>query len=406
MGISSSQVQFSTVKADRDGESDRDVANSSPEMAPARSHGNNGGRTFGPVMSPSPQPYDENELNGTNSPAAAAAQEPPTKKKHKKRRKSIDSAAGEDEQLAREHAKKSKKKSRKKPAEDEDVDAAQDEELPKRKSKKKSKKNATREVDGDHDVNGHSTSGAQTDEPPKASEPQQSSTDLQSPSLVTQKKTKRKNNHEHRGSDAEAQTSVPHRAQLPPSAQVPTVNGILKYGSEADDNADEEARNPSGQPSPGRRLSNESQYSDISASQIKAEALSNDEEELYAQFSGGATVDPSPENGEGTEAMSWLHKREEEDTNDETALDPHPGTADESLPDLVPSQIKPERDSDTDSDSDAPAKSGSESESPSAARAGRLDKSRSRSGSKASTTRGEGQSLADETVSTSLLQRP
>lgn len=437
MGNSSSQLEKPTQKVDDDGDGDGTIIKAAA-MSLVRPYNDPGAasrKVFGPRMSPSP--FDEgDDLNGTSHAGPSAAPNPPSKKKQKKRRKSIDSTASRDadpvdpanqnDEPVPSHTKKSKKKSRNKSARQEeppaevestqlearDVDADQVGELPKRKAKKKNKKNATRDTEGTEEPGAHElvSSGAHTDQPPSTSEPQQSSAGPQSPALGKQKRVRRKKRNDHHDPDDELQVVAPDGEGSPPSAQMPNINRSLKYEPRVEAGADEQILNPPSQSNTRRRRSNQSQASALSASQIKTEAPGNDDEHWPVQFSGFSAVDlgatgAADENGLELE-VPWLHKREADQSNGAPApdtLDAYPGTEDEPLPDLLPSQIKSEHLSDTDSDSDSPSIHGSDSESPSAARADRLEKSRSRSASKASTSRGEGQRLTDEAVSTLFL---
>lgn len=421
MGNSSSQLPVPTDKVNGDG--DGDGTHLGPAMSPARVYDNYGAemdnKVFGPRMSPLLSDDDGHGLNETNRP------NPSSKKKQKKRRKSIDSAATEHDEPARDHTKKSKRKSRKKSVKQEEppvevrstqpeaqnVAAEEVDALPKRKSKKKSKKNAVRELEGNEEADIHElvSSSAQVDPPPATSESQQSTANPQSLLLGKQKRVRRKKNNDRGDSDVQPQLASPGGAESPPSAQVPTVNGSLGYAPRAENDAGVQANTLLSQLSVERRPSNQSEASVLSARKIKTEEPSNDEdEEVPIQPIGFPTAAASLENGEDEDVGGWLHKREDglSGVLGAGTQGAYPAMADEVLPDLLPSQIKSEHQSDTDSDSDAPSNAGSESDSPSAARAERLDMSRSRSASKASTSRGEGQRLADEAVSILVFRLP
>lgn len=418
MGNSSSQLAFTTDKVDGDGVGDG--AFNESEMSSAHGYDAYGAapqRSFGPRMSPLPG-EDDDGLSETKPP------NPSSKKKQKKRRKSIDDKVSheqdpepvnEDGYSNKDHTIKSKKKSRKKSAKQEvplaEVDSTQAEaqdtgaeevdESPKRKSKKKSKKNATRafDVNDDHDAPEPVGSSAHADQAPSASDPQHSSIKQEVSPPGKQKKIQHEKHNGRQAPGAEPQFVAPPRTDSPPSAQVPMVNGSFANGHGAEDGAGEPTMNPSSPPTTKRRPSTQSQASTLSASQIKTEAPGEDDE-LPIQRIYSPTVNLRLANGRASEDIEWLHKGDEQLNGALTTntRDAYPGTADEMLPDLLPSQIKPERPSDTDTDSDAPSISGSKPESPSAARADRLDQSRSRSGSKAPSFREAGQRLAEETV--------
>lgn len=409
MGNTSSQLAVPTDKVDGFG----DGTNLGPATPPARVYDGHAAemddKVFGPRMSPLLSDDDGYGLNPTNR------SNPSSKKKQKKRRKSNESAITENDKPTTDGAKKNKKKSRKKPAkqegppveassmqpEAEDPDAGEVDVLPKRKHKKKTKKNANRHLEDNEELDMLElvSSSTQVDPPPASSEPQQPTANPQSPSLGKETKIRRKKNNNLVDFGVHPQLA-PGGRESPPSAQVPTVNGSLGDAPNVDDESSARASALSSQLITERRPSNQSEDGVLSASQIKTEELSNDEdEELSVQPIGLPNTDASLGNGSDDDMRGWLHKRED-DVLPSGTQGAYAGMADEFLPDLLPSQVKSEHQSDTDSDSDAPLNPGSESDSPSAARAERLDMSRSRSASKASTSLGEGQRLADEAVST------
>lgn len=358
MGIMSSQLLNLSHHVDGDGDGDGDDKQANPEMSPARiyDHGADTHRAFGPPMSPLPGDDDEDAgqgLNETNDPQP----NPPGKTKQKKRRKSIDStanAASDNNNEQPRDQKKKSKKSRKKPVGQEEH-TAQD---------KNKQPNAPDVLDAE-----------KNDALPK-------------------RKSKKK--------------SGKNATQNPEGVDTTDANDPVSSSAQADQSLSASEPQQLSQPDIMRRPSNQSQNSLLNASQIKTEEPSNDDEEVSVQLSGSSVIEEDTSNG-GDNDMGWLHKRGEDDLNSAALAAETRGAyleiVDEALPDLLPSQIKPEHQLDTDSDSDAPSNSNSRSGSPSAERADRLDKSRSRSASKASASQGEGQILTNEVVSILFSQR-
>lgn len=170
----------------------------------------------------------------------------------------------------------------------------------------------------------------------------------------------------------------------PPSAQQPTVNGILKYESDSVADAEDEII-PSSIPNDRPRGGTGSQPSDLAATHFELLADDEDVEE----------EEPSQDHV-SQEDSQWLHKREINFGSDEEPImdtrTSQEREEDAALPDLQPSQVKSEP-----AHSDFEAEAESEAESPSVARLERLERSRSRSMSRASASR-----LADQDVSPSI----
>lgn len=337
------------------------------------------GRVIGPSMSPLPSEDDTEQPAQSSSSKRDSA----SKKKKKKHKRSLDGDEGDE--LARKSKKKSKKKHQKpEPGEEglviESTQREADTENVDPQRKRKSKK-SKRHMDPDAQASqqdgnvgelvGRQREGILEREPShvddtSADEVTRPASEIQPSSRPRNVKRQTNQNEPHHANEqVVARLATIMSDQSPPSAQQPTP----------EINADE-VPIPKSQPTRG----------------FKTEPPGSDDEDLPFQLSGisttatsfaDATRDPTASITRGREgSLGWIRNREARELNDTPILDNNIGAqraVDAALPELRPSQIKPERQSDNES--------GSESSSPSAARLVRQSRSRSRSVSRASTSR-------------------
>lgn len=363
-----------------------------PAMSPTPSihAGSETERIIGPSMSPLPSDDETNQ----QIPASAKS----TRKKKKRQKKDVDAATSPETGAAETAAMP-----------DDEGHVVPD---TTRKTRKKTKtRKAGSELEGDLVT----INGTQPEAPDRAVDETPQSKNkptkrsklaaahddddmLEQSSLqeqeVTQspQSTKRKRPRNKKRSDPQS-PEAPHislhaMGGSPPSAQQPTVNGILKYESDSVADAEDEII-PSSIPNDRPRGGTRSQPSDLAATQF--ELLADDED---------AEEEPSQDHV-SQEDSQWLHKREINFGSDEEPImdtrTSQEREEDAALPDLQPNQVKSEP---VHSDSEAEAES--EAESPSVARLERLERSRSRSMSRASASR-----LADEDLGLAVqLSRP
>lgn len=380
MGNESSQ-------ADRTGEIyQRDGKLIGPAMSPTPSihAGSETERIIGPSMSPLPSDGETNQ----QIPASAKS----TRKKKKRQKKDVDAVTSPGAGAAETAAMP-----------DDETDVVPD---TTRKTRKKTKtRKAGSELEGDVvTINGtqlEAPKRAVNETPQSKNKPTKRSKlaaahddgMLEQSSLQEQEVTqspqssKRKRPRNKKRSDPQS-PEAPHislhaMGGSPPSAQQPTVNGILKYESDFQADPEDEII-PSSIPNDRPRGGTGSQPSDLAATDFELLADDEDGEEELSQ------------DHVSQEDSQWLHKREINFGSDEEPImdtrTSQEREEDAALPDLQPSQVKSEP-----AHSDFEAEAESEEESPSVARLERLERSRSRSMSRASASR-----LADEDVSPSI----
>lgn len=361
MGNESSQLEKHADMANRGGKV------IGPSMSPTPSDDEQG-RVFGPAMSPLPG-EDEDDLRGPTSPNDRPKSPSKKKKRRKNQRESLERALTSQVGAVDESHQS-----------------------PKRKSKKRAKKNrlhdGPQENDTQQGLNNGDTPYENAPHIENMSEGDIVPASLQSLLSDTKKKAHLDLSSSGPLSSDAQQLHVSHaHGGTPPSAQQPTANGILGYGTTLVEDAEEQAIAPSTQLNWRRRPDMHSQASSIGPRQLKREPSDNSgDEELYATSFADATRDSTTvamrENDPHSE-LSWCHKSGLEAANTpiieiRTGQEGH---SNEVSPDLLPSQIKNEL------NSDSGLGPGSDSDSPSAARLERLSGSRSRSASKASTSR-------------------